>query len=69
MAANVKAGNRYRNNLFEITVRRVARDGSWADIEVYQLSTGAMWSKRQPLVTPFTPPKHFGTLRVDGDKA
>lgn len=29
-------------------VRRVARDGSWADVRWVQSSTGAVWDKRQP---------------------
>ncbi len=33
-----------------ITVKRVAKDRAWADIYVEQPSTGATWSKRQPLL-------------------
>lgn len=32
-----------------ILVRRVARDGTWADVVVTQLH-GASWNKRQPLL-------------------
>jgi hypothetical protein len=33
-----------------IRVKRVARDASWADIQVTQPATGSTWSKRQPLI-------------------
>lgn len=37
-----------------IEVTRVARDGAWADIHVYQGATGSDWTKRQPLPFPFS---------------
>ena len=37
-----------------VTITRVARDGSWADIVVEQMA-GANWSKRQPLVDGLLP--------------
>jgi hypothetical protein len=43
-----RKGYVYRTPDAEITVMRVARDGSWADIMVQQ-HTGAQWTKRQPL--------------------
>ena len=33
-----------------IRVKRVSRDGLWADIQVTQPATGNTWAKRQPLV-------------------
>lgn len=35
-----------------IRVERVSKKGEWADIFVYQLSTRASWTKRQPLPFP-----------------
>lgn len=32
-----------------VTITRVARDGSWADVLVAQPNTPASWAKRQPL--------------------
>lgn len=45
----IKRGQRYYSPTFrnDITVMRVAKDGSWADILV--TATGGEWSKRQPL--------------------
>lgn len=37
------------NERLFVTVTRVARDGSWADIKCQQPSTGASWAKRQRL--------------------
>lgn len=36
-----------------IRIKRVARDGSWADIQVTQPMTGNTWAKRQPLTNGF----------------
>lgn len=33
----------------QVTVRRVAKDGSWVDVFVYDLTTRTSWSKRMPL--------------------
>jgi hypothetical protein len=33
-----------------ITVTRVARDKTWADLHVMQPATGYDWKKRQPLI-------------------
>lgn len=44
------ADRRPAERLF-ITVNRVAKDGSWADISVQ--TWAVMWTKRQPLPMPF----------------
>ena len=60
MSEKLKRGDLYIEGRNLITVRRVAKDGSWADILVNQSSTGASWTKRQPLTEPRTAPAHFG---------
>lgn len=57
VSVSVEAGQVWTDNLTEaryptrIIVRRVARDGSWADIRVEQ-HTGARWGKRMRLPFP-----------------
>jgi hypothetical protein len=46
----LKRGDEFYTETGIVTVRRVAKDNSWADILVEQGSTGATWTKRQPLV-------------------
>lgn len=50
----VRAGLKYSVDRGQDIIRviRVARDGSWADIVVHQVTTGARWSKRMPLPFP-----------------
>jgi hypothetical protein len=50
--SELKRGTRLRwngspNQSIEVT--RVAKDGSWADIFVYDHGSHASWTKRQPL--------------------
>lgn len=47
-----KKGHVYRDGDLEIEVMRVARDESWADINVFQMTTNTAWTKRQPLPFP-----------------
>jgi len=49
----VRKGDRVKNivaadETLELTVIRVARDGTWVDVRVRQPHTGAAWSKRLP---------------------
>ena len=48
----------------QITVNRVAKDGSWADIAVR--SWAVMWTKRQPL--PFKFPFETGYLDFEAQQ-
>jgi len=50
-----------------VQVRRVARDGSWADIRV-TTRQGATWTKRQPLTDGRMPylVRDLGELIADG---
>lgn len=52
MSVEVKKGDIYIDGELLITVTRVAKDGSWADIDVYQPSTNNSWTKRQPTPIP-----------------
>ena len=45
-------GDRYASHTLVMEVTRVAKDGSWADIKVWQPHTGASWTKRQPTPIP-----------------
>ena len=47
-----KKGDRYTGMGCEIEVRRVSKDGTWADIFVYQPSSRVSWTKRQRLPFP-----------------
>ena len=51
-----KCGDRFDVRGDEITISRVARDGAWIDIRVWQRSTGARWAKRLRLEAPFVLP-------------
>lgn len=48
----IKAGDRLACQGFpghQVTVRRVAKDGTWCDVFVYDLLTRTSWFKRMPL--------------------
>lgn len=49
ISESVVAGSEWVIGSEDVYVTRVAVDGSWADIKVFQVPTGAEWSKRMPL--------------------
>jgi hypothetical protein len=50
--SDVVKGDRYRTMGCDVEVRRVAKDGTWADIFVYELTSRTSWTKRQRLPFP-----------------
>lgn len=50
-AAHTAKGHVWQFENVTAVVRRVARDGSWADLHCSQ-PNGSYWSKRQPLPFP-----------------
>ena len=61
MNDEVKKGDRYihgaswasgGHGVLLIEVTRVAKDGTWADIHVFQPLTNQTWTKRQPTPIP-----------------
>lgn len=57
---DVRKGDHFYWNGITMTVLRVARDDTWADIRIRQDGAGSgTWAKRQPLPLP------AGTVRVE----
>ena len=74
MSAEIKRGDtfvafsdrRLADRLF-ITVNRVAKDGSWADISCQ--TWAVCWTKRQPLPLEFTEPYEFTAADMEAQEA
>jgi hypothetical protein len=57
---DIRKGDRFYWNGVEITVLRVARDGTWADLRVHPEGPGSgTFTKRQSLPLP------AGTIRIE----